>query len=314
MAASLRAAARFTLRSAAASAAPAAPAVRALKCFPTANASAGAGATPPYARCNAAREAFGISCIRLPDLFALSNSPPMGAALSLFEALKPRAVGVVRRVRLASVGDALVVLRGAARSSVGRRVGTIRAVPGRYVRAAVGMAWAAAVASEPRHTLSASLFRESASDQGPRRIGIGCLSPFWRKMLARLVATLLGGGAVYVAICCPQGVGAVILAALLCFATRPDLKSFVTWIRERAPAVANGKQLFVDRVKVLAAPYLLSLRPPVLQDYGLFSLVTLTDRADYVYVYAGCMSRWCLLGWYNCADEYDFDAVQANSF
>ncbi|CDF77501.1 unnamed protein product [Chondrus crispus] len=51
----------------------------------------------------------------------------------------------------------------------------------------------------------------------------------------------------------------------------------------------------------------------MLDDYALFSVVTVVDHADYVYVYAGVLGRWCLLGWYNIADDYNFDKIRAIS-
>lgn len=69
--------------------------------------------------------------------------------------------------------------------------------------------------------------------------------------------------------------------------------------------------MLFDKLRAKMAPYVMGLRPPTLDDYGLFSVVTVVDHADYVYLYAGFLSRWVLLGWYNIADDYNFDKIRA---
>ncbi|PXF40967.1 hypothetical protein BWQ96_09322 [Gracilariopsis chorda] len=99
----------------------------------------------------------------------------------------------------------------------------------------------------------------------------------------------------------------------ICFATRPDLHNFLACVTERAPQLAKRKTLLLDRIRVRLAPYIMKVRQPVLYDCGLFSVLTVVDHADYVYVYAGALSRWCLLGWYNVADDYNFDRYLSTS-
>lgn len=71
--------------------------------------------------------------------------------------------------------------------------------------------------------------------------------------------------------------------------------------------------MLLDKLRAQVAPYMMGLRPPTLDDYALFSVVTVVDHADYVYVYLGFLSRWGLLGWYNIADDYNFDKILARN-
>lgn len=122
-----------------------------------------------------------------------------------------------------------------------------------------------------------------------------------------LVVGLLG----YVVVVFPHAVPWLLLSATVCFAARPDLDSFRAWTKRCAPMVAKKKTMLLDKVRAQMAPYMMRFNPPVLDDYGLFSVVTVIDAADYVYVYAGFLSRWVLLGWYNIADDYNFDKIRA---
>lgn len=68
--------------------------------------------------------------------------------------------------------------------------------------------------------------------------------------------------------------------------------------------------MLLDKVRASVAPYVMRLNPPVLDDYGVCSVVTVVDGADYVYVYVGFLGRWMLLGWYNRGDDYNFDKIR----
>lgn len=179
------------------------------------------------------------------------------------------------------------------------------------LNAATGMALAATLATE-RHgfQLPPSLLRLLASTDGPQRIGIGWIPASWHTILAALCAILLLTSLVTALSVQPQLAPWLVTLCAILFATRPDLVSFFRWTRQAAPYVAGQKTLWVDKVRATVAPYMLQLvKRPTLKDYGLFSIVVAVDTADYVYVYAGIMSRWCLLGWYNRNDDYDFDAL-----
>lgn len=221
----------------------------------------------------------------------------------------------------AAIGDTLVFFRASvhdayvarfARNFIKRRQsGSVfsRFAGTRFLSASAGMGLAAAVAREERDPGPESLLRLLSSTEGPHRIGVGVLPSPLRALLAAFLAWLMAGGLSYTVMIYPHVLPWLMVAAAVCFATRPDLDSFLAWTKRCAPQVAKNKKMLVDKIRTQVAPYIMGLRPPVLSDYGLFSVVTLMDHADYVYVYAGFMSRWCLLGWYNAADDYNFDKI-----
>lgn len=227
-----------------------------------------------------------------------------------------------RQNAMASIGDTLVFFRSEVRdinlARVARRLlrrrrstgaGIVTRVNSRLLNASAGMGLAAVVAREQRDAGPESLLRILSSTEGPHRIGVGTLPPALRNYLAWLFGYLTAMCTSILIFMHPQAIPWLIVTAAVCFATRPDLDSFSAWTRRCAPLVAAQKTMLLDKLRATVAPYFMSLRPPVLSDYGLFSIVTLIDHADYVYVYAGFLSRWCLLGWYNMADDYNFDKI-----
>lgn len=151
-----------------------------------------------------------------------------------------------------------------------------------------------------------------ASTEGPHRIGIGWIPSSWHTLLAALCAILLLSSLMITLTAQPQLAPWTITLCAVLFSSRPDLASFFQWTKESAPYIAQQKTLYVDKVRATLAPYMLQLvRRPTLKDYGLFSIVVAVDTADYVYVYAGVLSRWCLLGWYNLHDDYNFDKLKS---
>lgn len=179
------------------------------------------------------------------------------------------------------------------------------------LNASAGMPLAATLATQhhPYHLPPAMLrLISSPSSTGPHRLGIGILPPFLHTLLALLLALLAAAAATATLLHNPALAPWAVAIATIAFATRPNLPSFFQWVRESAPHVVARKALVVDKLRASVAPYVLQfIRRPTLADYGLFSLVTATDADDYVYVYAGVLSRWCLLGWYNRQDDYNFD-------
>lgn len=174
------------------------------------------------------------------------------------------------------------------------------------------MGLAALVAQEQRQVSApVSLLRLLSSTKGPQRLGIGWLPAPARMVAGGLMVGLVVGLLGYVVVVFPHAVPWLLLSATVCFAARPDLDSFRAWTKRCAPMVAKKKTMLLDKVRAQMAPYMMRFNPPVLDDYGLFSVVTVIDAADYVYVYAGFLSRWVLLGWYNIADDYNFDKIRA---
>lgn len=174
------------------------------------------------------------------------------------------------------------------------------------------MALAALVAQEQRDASGpVSLLRLLSSTAGPQKLGIGWIPAPVRILLANFLLCATLGAGVWLVVLFPAVVPWLATGAAVLFAARPDLDSFRMWTRRTAPKVAERKTLLVDKIRAKVAPYVMGLRPPVLDDYALFSVVTVVDHADYVYVYAGVLGRWCLLGWYNVADDYNFDKIRA---
>lgn len=175
----------------------------------------------------------------------------------------------------------------------------------------VGMALAAVSASEG-HSLQipSFLLKLFNYDDGPRQIGIGWIPPSLYVLLAALLAVLSVCTTLTTFVFFPQTLPWFLWASSLAFSTRPDIDSFLAWTRKEAPVIAAQKKLFVDKIRASFAPYMIAwFQRPALLDYGLFSIVTFTDHADYVYIYAGAFSRWVLLGWYNKHDNYNFDKI-----
>ena len=186
-----------------------------------------------------------------------------------------------------------------------------RFVSARPLPAAAGMALAAIAREQPSSTPESLLRILSTEhpDEGPRRIGIGVLSPLGRSLLALFTTILAIVSVVALVVTHPSLTPWVVGTATVGFATRPDRDSFLAWARACAPKVAERKKIIGDKIRARLAPYVMRFRPLYLNDYGLFSVVTFKDHADYVYVYAGFLSRWCLLGWYNVQDDYNFDKI-----
>lgn len=183
------------------------------------------------------------------------------------------------------------------------------------INASTGMAIAATLGTE-RHgfQLPSSIVRLLASTEGPHQIGIGWIPQSWHTIFAAICALLLLTSLMVTLSAQPQLAPWVVTVCAVLFATRPDLESFFRWTRHAAPYVASQKTLWVDKVRATLAPYMLQLvKRPTLTDYGLFSIVVAVDTADYVYMYAGIMSRWCLLGWYHRHQDYDFDTLATSN-
>lgn len=177
---------------------------------------------------------------------------------------------------------------------------------------AAGMGLTAAITREDREgsPMPSILLRLIASSEGPQKIGVGLLPSDVRDVTASLLCNGAVVACAYAAWVMPTILPWMILCAMLAYATRPDLESFRTFMKERAPELARGKAEIVDRIRVYAAPYLMGLcNPPHVSDYGLFTVITVRDYADYVYVYFGFLSRWLLLGWYNAEDDFNFDVM-----
>lgn len=227
------------------------------------------------------------------------------------------------------VGDSPMLLRGvsgevraavrraaraarAARRGVGGGVVVVEAGP-RLLHCA-GMGLTAAITREERDgergLVSGKILRLLASTKGPQRIGIGWLSGDLRKLGSAVVFHGVTVCCAYLAWMVPGVWPWVAVLAVVAYGTRPDLASFRQFLKERAPEVARRKTEFVDRLRARLAPYMMGLLDaPVVSDYGMFTVISVTDYADYVYVYFGFLSRWVLLGWYNAHDDYDFDKV-----
>eukprot|EP00177_Eucheuma_denticulatum_P008740 GFKZ01015878.1.p1 GENE.GFKZ01015878.1~~GFKZ01015878.1.p1 ORF type:complete len:321 (+),score=29.48 GFKZ01015878.1:26-964(+) len=192
-----------------------------------------------------------------------------------------------------------------------KRIVTRLASSSSLCNAAAGMGLAALVAQEERE-LSAptSLLRLLSSTKGPQRAGIGWLSPEARAIVGGLLLSVMVNALGFVVMLFPHAVPWVLVSVAVCFAARPELESFRAWTRRCAPMVARRKTMLLDKVRASVAPYVMGLNPPVLDDYGVCSVVTVVDGADYVYVYVGFLGRWMLLGWYNRGDDYNFDKIR----
>lgn len=219
---------------------------------------------------------------------------------------------------MACVGDGLVLFRGAIKGVVRERMSAWRRAGGRHLRVAngprilnaTGMGLAAAITREERESPGLeSVLRMLSSTEGPQRMGIGVL-PRALRILAAIALAQAAAGSLFLLISAyPAALPWIVAAVVVAFATRPDANSFRAWVKDRAPEVAQTKQVLVDRLRARAAPYVMGLRPPAVRYYGLFTVVTVCDHADYVYVYLGCLSRWCLLGWYNAREDWNFDRI-----
>lgn len=171
---------------------------------------------------------------------------------------------------------------------------------------------AKAVNAEQNNYLAPCAIRDLRTNNGPRTIGIGWIPSSVHSLLAGLLFLLSFCSTAFVIVSYPYTLPWILAAASLAFSTRPDVDSFLAWTRREAPRVAAQKALLIDKLRAISTPFVITwIRRPDLVDYGLFSVVTLTDHADYVYVYAGVFSRWFLLGWYNLLDEYNFDDASA---
>lgn len=157
---------------------------------------------------------------------------------------------------------------------------------------------------------STSVFRDLRANNGPRKIGIGWIPPSLHSVLAAILFLLSLCGSAIIILSYPQSLPWFVGGGILAFSTRPDLDSFLAWTRREAPRVAARKALLIDKLRAISTPFVITwIKRPDLTDYGLFSLVTLSDHADYIYIYAGVFSRWFLLGWYNLLDDYNFDYI-----
>jgi hypothetical protein len=221
-----------------------------------------------------------------------------------------------------TLGDTTVLLRdrAAERMSTAFRRAAARqnAVrDGPRVLHAAGMGLTAAITREDREgsPTPQSLLRLLSSTKGPQQIGIGWLSQDVRALTAAALYHSALAVSAYIAWMVPAALPWIAVCAALAYATRPNLASFRAFLRERAPDVARRRAELIDRIRARTAPYLMAFgAPPVVSDYGLFTVVTVRDYADYIYVYCGCLNRWCLLGWYR--DEkvnYDVDRVSGIS-
>lgn len=249
---------------------------------------------------------------RSPTMAVLGDAVLLFRSTSLDPTTASRVVRHLQRKALPprASRSAAAAGRGAARS--GGRVVTRLASPVAAVHAATGMGLVALAAHEQRVSSGpVSLLRILSSTDGPQQLGIGWIPKPIRILLANFALCATLGAAVWLVVLNPVAVPWLVTAAAVLFAARPDLDSFRRWTRQTAPKVAQRKALLVDKIRTTVAPYMMALRPPVLDDYALFSVVTVVDHADYVYVYAGVLGRWCLLGWYNIADDYNFDKIRA---
>lgn len=223
-----------------------------------------------------------------------------------------RALAGTRGRVVSIVGDSPMLLR-----SGGERAGAaLRAAAGRLgvgprgVHCA-GMGLTAAITREERDEdrgLPQVVLRMLSSTKGPQSIGIGWLREDVRRVTGAVLFHSAVVGVAYVAWMVPAAWPWVGVCSMIAYATRPDLAGFRRFIRERAPDVARRKTDFIDRVRARLAPVMMGLcEKPVVQDYGLFSVVSVHDYADYVYVYFGVLGRWVLLGWYHSGDDFNFD-------
>lgn len=154
-----------------------------------------------------------------------------------------------------------------------------------------------------------SFLRMLCSDCGPRRIGIGWIPPAYH---IAVTACLLSGIVAILACLFPIAiVWAGIVAMIVAFATRPDVESFSKWTKRKGPEVARSKIYWADKLRASVAPYVMGVMGggPSVSDYGVVTVITVTDAADYVYIYLGGLSRWFLLGWWNRKDDYNFDRI-----
>jgi hypothetical protein len=239
-----------------------------------------------------------------------------------------RALRGTRGAVVALVGDSAMLLPGGGRWTSERAAAALRAAARRVAGGdatlvaagprlmhAAGMGLTAAITREEREEdrgVSQGILRMLSSTKGPQRIGIGWLSEDVRRLGAAAVFHSAMVAGAYVAWMIPAAWPWVAMCAVVAYATRPNLASFRQFLRERAPDVARRKTELVDRIRARLAPYLMGLcDPPTVHDYGLFTIVSARDYADYVYVYFGFLSRWVLLGWYNADHEFDFDKLKA---
>lgn len=215
------------------------------------------------------------------------------------------------------IGESTIILRdGAAEliTSAIRRAGARQAIirNGPRMLHAAGMGLTAAITREDRDatTIPSSVLRLLSSTKGPQQIGIGWLSHDVRALSAIALYHSAIVFSAYLVWMAPAYLPWIAIFAVVAYATRPNLGSFRAYIRERAPEVARKKTEIIDRVRARLAPYMLEVgSAPEVNDYGFFSIVSVRDYADYVYVYLGVFSRWILLGWYRA--EFDFDRIKA---
>lgn len=199
---------------------------------------------------------------------------------------------------------------------IGRLAGT------RVLSATAGMGMASLVEREGSQRgafWNGGLMSFLASAEGPQKIGIGRLSSVQRAVLGGVIlwaSAMVMGWAMIVY---PHMVNWMMFSAMLLFATRPDVDSFVRWVKAYAPKVADRKERWVDRARTRLTPYLMEVgrgfdgmgwrrigdifKIPALRDYGICSVVVMQDYGGYEYVYLGGLGRWCLLGWYNQQEE-----------
>lgn len=240
-----------------------------------------------------------------------------------------RALQGTRGAIVGVVGDSTMLIRGGSRwagekaaealRAAARRVGGDRAAvaAGPRLMHAAGMGLTAAITREEREEdrgLSQGLLRMLSSTKGPQRIGIGLLSEDLRRISGQVLVHSTLAVCAYVAWSVPAAWPWLAVFSLIAYATRPDRSSFRQFLRDRAPDVARRKTELFDRLRARLAPYMMGLcDPPVVHDYNFFTLISVRDYADYVYVYFGFLGRWLLLGWYNAEQEYNFDAIKSRS-
>lgn len=205
--------------------------------------------------------------------------------------------------------DGVIILRRSFAAAVRRGSNTVRLPSGPRVLNASGMGLAAAITMEDRE--DPGILGALMNAEGPVRMGIGWLPRILRILLGALVVHVVAIGAVYAAWLYAGVMPWVLIGALVMYGTRPDLRSFKEWVKSKAPEVAARKTEWVDKVRARIGPFLLGFSDPDVRDFSLFTVITLRDVHDFMYLYFGILGRWYLLGWWDAESDYDFDKIRA---
>ena len=205
--------------------------------------------------------------------------------------------------------DGIIVLRRSFAAAIKRGSESVRLPSGPRMLNASGMGLAAAITHDDRE--DPGLLGALMNAEGPVRMGIGWLPKMLRILFGVIVVNAIVAAAFYAAWIWAGVMPWVCIGALVMYGTRPDLRSFKDWVKVKAPEVAARKQDWIDKIRARLGPYLLGFSDPDVRDCRFFTIITLRDVHDFLYLYLGVLGRWYLLGWWDAESDYDFDKIDA---